>query len=103
MIYLSILTGYLISLALAIIFEKFALFFIIVPGIIVACNIYRKNELIVSICIAALLDITLLVLLVKSGLYRNAEFLVRELGNYAANLAIAAALGYGYSKSKKKK
>ena len=103
MLYISILTGYLISLALAIVFDKFALFFIVVPGIIVACNIAREKEIIVSFSIAALLDLTLFVLLIKSGLYHHSEFLLRELGNYAANLCIATVLGYGYSKSKKRK
>jgi hypothetical protein len=103
MVYISILTGYLISLALAIVFEKFALFFIVVPGIIVACNMARSKEIVVSFSIAALLDLTLFILLIKSGLYHHSELLFRELGNYAANLFIAAALGYGYSKSKKNK
>lgn len=101
--FVAVFIGYLISMVLSVIFGKFLFYFLIIPGIIVSCNIAREHKFIVSVSVAVLLDITLIILLITSGLYKEKNILLREIWGYASNLIIAAMIGYGYERSVGKK
>jgi hypothetical protein len=100
--YLSIVVGCLISLGLHLIFEKFQIFFLIVPAIIVACNIEREKQLFVSLLIACVTDMMLLFSLLITDGFSMPELVASTVVQCVCNLAFAAALGWGYSKSQKK-
>ena len=101
MLYVSIVLGFVISFTIYA-FVKAPPFFGIILGVIIACNITKKREVLVSVSIALLMNVSLFLLLITSGLYDNAGFRNQEFLYYLINLVIAVALGFGYSKSREK-